>query len=108
MEEWRVSKHFAPAGGYKWKADAYYAGQKVGMMSPDWLDREIKMYKTFQKKASDSRAPSLPSSPTSALGSSGRFGRSSSLTMLGPQKSPSSRSSSRPPSVASSARLRCL
>mmetsp|Transcript_43837 Transcript_43837/g.113183 ORF Transcript_43837/g.113183 Transcript_43837/m.113183 type:complete len:159 (+) Transcript_43837:78-554(+) len=92
-QEWRMTNHQTPAGGYKWRADEFYSraqNKDDHMLSPDWLQRECIFYRTFQKKVVYSRAPSQeqparlePLRPSLGLGPP-RLQRSNSLGSLTP------------------------
>eukprot|EP00442_Polarella_glacialis_P057805 CAMPEP_0115078068 /NCGR_PEP_ID=MMETSP0227-20121206/17353_1 /TAXON_ID=89957 /ORGANISM="Polarella glacialis, Strain CCMP 1383" /LENGTH=135 /DNA_ID=CAMNT_0002465431 /DNA_START=62 /DNA_END=469 /DNA_ORIENTATION=+ len=63
MEEWRLNRS-QPAGGFKWRADEYYAreaNKPKHMYSPDWVELEIS---TQRAKA---RPPSRGSSGINPL-----------------------------------------
>eukprot|EP00930_Biecheleria_cincta_P035823 TRINITY_DN24618_c0_g1_i1.p1 TRINITY_DN24618_c0_g1~~TRINITY_DN24618_c0_g1_i1.p1 ORF type:complete len:200 (-),score=23.84 TRINITY_DN24618_c0_g1_i1:113-712(-) len=47
MDEWRLNSRAMAAGGFKWRADEYYArghNKPKHMYSPDWQDIEVENY----------------------------------------------------------------
>mmetsp|Transcript_21040 Transcript_21040/g.60087 ORF Transcript_21040/g.60087 Transcript_21040/m.60087 type:complete len:98 (+) Transcript_21040:99-392(+) len=89
--EWRLTGRKLTAGGYKWRADEYYSREEVRkdhMLSPDWLDREVKLYQTFQKQATLRRSPSQPCSPSGTRSMHATtFGRAGAQVLTGSRSS---------------------
>lgn len=100
MEEWRTSRQSIAAGSFKWRADEFYNrahNKPQHMFAPDWMEGEIKTYRSSGLPTATLRAHSL----SSRLGSDGfgQFGAKSLPT------SPSRAGGQRPLSVSGSARV---
>lgn len=48
------------AGGYKWRTDEYYAEQGDTLYAPDWQERDVDRYRTFNRSGKMPRCEASP------------------------------------------------